>query len=164
MEAHHAASATSLILPALNLAVLVGFLVWKLRAPLARFVRQRHLYVRDEVSRVSRQLEDSQQRYQEFSSKLRAIDAEVGALRDQAKSDAVAAQLAIRAGAKKIAQQILEDAKTGANNAFQETRSSLKAEFGARVIDRAEALIRGQMNDGLRTQVREGFVRQVGAQ
>jgi F0F1-type ATP synthase membrane subunit b/b' len=163
MEAHSAASVTSLIYPTINLVALVSFLVWKLKAPVSEFVKKRHVYVRDEVQRVSEQLQKSQVKYQEYSSKLKAIDAEVNAIRDQSLAEAKEVQTRVINEANRLTKQILDDARIGAQTAFLDSKSSIRAEFVRQVMERAEKTLTAGMNDGQQAQTRQNFIQQVGA-
>src|SRR4051812_18986449 len=111
MEEHAAAaSITTLIAPAINLAILVGFLAMKVKQPVKDMVRTRHATLRDELKTVQEKLATSQERYDEFTRKLKAMDAEITALREQAKQDARAAQERISTETKKIAASIVTEA------------------------------------------------------
>lgn len=152
---------SALLWPAINFCILIGALVYFLKKPLSDFVTQRHTYLRDEVQKVASQLRSSQGRFQEFSAKLQAIENEVVALRSQAKQDAEAMKVRVLTDAKKQSSGIVADSHVGAAAMTDDLKSQLKSEFGVRVIDRAENIIRSRLTVADRVRIRQDFSRQV---
>lgn len=151
----------TLILPALNLAILVGVLVYFTRAPFRAFVTGRHETLREEVQRVSTQLRDSQARFEEFTAKLKAIDAEVAALREQSRQDAEAMKARLLNDARRLSTVIVADARTSAESLYEELRIRLRSDLGQQIIDRAEQLLRERLTGDDRVRIRREFSKQV---
>ena len=151
----------SLIAPFFNVTVLVGVLVYFLRKPISDFVSSRHAGLRDEVQRVSEQLRQSQSQFEEFSAKLKAIHAEISALREQAKQDAEATRARVVNDAKKLSAVILSDAKSSADAAFGDLKTQLRTELANRVLERAEALLRERLTSDERVRIRREFSSQL---
>lgn len=164
MSAEHTASVATLVWPFVNLSLLVGFLGYKMKAPLGEFIRNRHNFVRDEVIRVAALLEDAKRKHAEFSSKLGAMSAEADALRQQMRQDAEATKIRIATEAKRMATGIVADAQTAANGMALDLRRKLTLEMGLRVIDRAEAMIRTRLTGDDRIRIRQDFSKQVESQ
>lgn len=152
-----------LIAPAVNVLILIGILFYYLREPTKTYVHSRHLSIRDELQRVTEQLRTAQKQYDEFSSKLKAIDAEVQALRNQAKQDAQSLRVKVLAEAAKHASSIVSDAKLAASNVFTDLKVELRRELGTRVLERAEAMLRERLTQDDRTRIRHDFSRQMEA-
>lgn len=152
-----------LIAPTINVLILVGIFAYFLRTPLKQFVRGRYVNVKDDVERVSQQLRQSQERYEEFTAKLRAIDAEITALREQARQDAEAMRVRVRNDASKLAGTIVSDARASAGSLYTEFRGQLRTELANRVLERAEALLRERLTGDDRLRIRREFSRQVEA-
>src|SRR5688500_8433933 len=104
----------TLLLPAINLGILVAVLAYYLRQPAKDFVRNRHLVLKQEVERIAEQLRVSQERFEEFSSKLKAIDVELTALREQTQQDAEVMRNKVLNDARKLSLSIVADAQTAA--------------------------------------------------
>lgn len=159
----HSVSIASLTWPTINFSILVGTLFWVTRQQRKSFVQNRHTHLRDEVERVSKQLKEAQVRYNEFSAKMKAIEAEVEAIRDQAQQDAEAMKSKILNEAKKLAATIVADSKSSVDGMFQDLRGNLRHELATLVIDRAEALLREKLTADDRAKIRHAFSQQLGA-
>lgn len=134
-----------LIVPALNLAILLSVLFYYLRGPVVAFVTQRHVFLRDEVKNVRDRLRQAQEQYDEFSAKLKSIDVELTAIRGQTKQDAQAAKMRVVSEAQRLSAALVADSQRSAEGLFGDLRGQLAAEFGVRVVDRAEVLLRQRL-------------------
>ena len=151
----------SLFWSTFNLLILVGFLVYKLRAPLRDFVSQRHVLLKNEIESVSHQLQDAQEKFEEFSARLKSVQTEASALREQSKQDAVSMQQRIVQDARRNAATIVSDSKTVAQGLYSQMASQLYSELSHRVIDRSEKLLRERLTGDDRVRIRQEFSRQV---
>src|SRR4051812_38553762 len=97
----------TLVAPFFNFFVLVAAMVYFLRQPLKQFVLGRHEFLRDELQRVRQMLGEAQKQHGEFSSKLKAIDAEVASLREQNRQEAAASKSRVINEAQRLAVTIL---------------------------------------------------------
>jgi F-type H+-transporting ATPase subunit b len=150
-----------LLIQAFNTAILLFILIRQLKEPLRSFVATRHSTIRDELAQVSEQLAGSKIRFEEFSAKLRAIDAEVASLRAQAKQDAQNMKTRTLADAQRLASSIVADSKVSAQGLYAELRSQLRTELAEKVVDRAEALLRDRLTGDDRVRIRREFSKQV---
>lgn len=145
-----------------NLVVLVGILAYYLRGPLKAFVRSRHDYLRDEVARVEAQLKLARERHDEFSAKLKAIDAEVQAIHDQIRQDAEAMKVRVTTEARRLAQTIVADSRSSAESLYSDLRKQLRIELAERVVVRAESILRDRLTGDDRARIRNEFSQQLG--
>lgn len=151
----------TLLLPLLNLAILLSVLVYFLRLPLRTFVSGRHELLREQVRQVSAQLHEAQARFEEFTAKLKAIDTEIEALRDQARHDADAMKTRILADARRLSGVIVADARSSADGLYEDLRRRLRTELGLQVLERAEQLLRERLTGDDRVRIRREFSKQV---
>jgi F0F1-type ATP synthase membrane subunit b/b' len=150
-----------LILPFINLLILIGVLAYYLRAPLRAFVLERHTTLRDELRRVRDLLANAKARYDEFTAKLKAMEAEIQSLRDQARQDAATAKSKILAEAQALSATIVSDARRSAQGLYGQLKSELFVQAGQRVLDRAEELLRERLTGDDRARIRHEFSAQV---
>jgi F0F1-type ATP synthase membrane subunit b/b' len=150
-----------LVAPTINLLILLGVLVYYLRAPIAAFVRERHVTIGDEIRSVRELLGKAQASYDEYSSKLKAIDVEIAALRERGAHEGGAMRTRIIAEAQRLAANIVSDGKAAAQNAFGDLRAQLTADVAMKVLDRAEALLRDKLTGDDRVRIRQEFSTQV---
>jgi F0F1-type ATP synthase membrane subunit b/b' len=151
----------TLIAPFINLLILVGVLVFYCRKPLQVFAETRHHTIREDLETVRNQLRNAQEKHAEFSAKLRAVDAEVSGLRAQMIQDANAMKSRIVAEAQKLSGNVIEDAKHASAVLYTEFKSSLYSELGARVLDRAEIILKERLTGDDRARIRKEFSTQV---
>jgi F-type H+-transporting ATPase subunit b len=152
-----------LLFPFLNLVILIVIMVVYLREPLRAFVKTRHESLRDELQRVRTLLSQSQAKYEEFTGKLKAMEAEIVTLRDQAKQDAQSSKTRLIAEAQKLSTAIVNDARASAGGLYSSLRHELSAEVGKRVLDRAESLLKDRLTGDDRVRIRGEFSTQLGA-
>jgi len=149
---------SELIFPTINLAILIGILVVYTREPIRAFIRTRHETLRDELRRVRDLLVNSKAKFEEFSAKL---EAEIQALRDQAKQDAATIKSKILAEAQTLSATIVSDARRSAQGLYGQLRSELFVEVGNKVLDRTESVLRERLTGEDRARIRNEFSTQV---
>jgi F0F1-type ATP synthase membrane subunit b/b' len=150
-----------LIAPLVNLTILIGLLVYYLREPLRVFVDKRHHMIRDELGAVRNLLRGAQEKNEEFSSKLRAVDAEIAGIKAQMLQDAQNMKSKIVAEAQKLSGNVIQDAKQSSDILYAEFKDEVLAELGGRVIGRAEVLLRDRLTGDDRARIRKEFSTQV---
>jgi F0F1-type ATP synthase membrane subunit b/b' len=112
---------------------------------------------------VRNSLRQAQENFDEFSAKLKAVDVEIGALREQAKQDALLIKQKIQGDARRVAATVVADARDSAGALFSDLKGQLSSELGARVLDRAETLLRERLTGDDRARIRQEFSKQVEA-
>lgn len=151
----------SLVAPSINLLILISLLVYKLRLPLRQFVADRHQTIRSDIQTVQEQLRISQEKYDEFSSKLKAIDAELVSFREQAKQDRIALKQRIISDSQRMATTLISDAKKSANALYDELKNELYLDLSTRVLARAEKLIQERLTDTDHQRIQREFAHQI---
>jgi F0F1-type ATP synthase membrane subunit b/b' len=132
-----------------------------LKAPTKNFVAQRHISIRDELQSVREQLRLAQEKYDEFSSKLKAIDAEIGSMREQSKQEANAIKQRLTAEARRGSSLVISDARNAASGLFNDLKGQLYGELSTRVLTRAETILKERLTGDDRARIRQEFSRQV---
>jgi F0F1-type ATP synthase membrane subunit b/b' len=151
----------SLIAPLVNVTILIVFLSTKLKLPIRSFVSQRHLSIRDEIHSVREQLRQAQEQYDEFSFKLKAVDAEIAVLREQTKQDSVAIRQKVVNEARRVSGSIVSDAKNTAETMFSDLKGQLYFELVNKALEQAESLLRERLTGDDRMRIRQEFSRQM---
>lgn len=156
---------STLIAPLFNFFLLVALLVYLLREPIRGYVKQRQVSMGEAVQRVRQMLREAQEQYDEFSAKLKAIDAEVASLREQSRQDAQASRNRIIGEAQRMSSLIVSDARISAENVYRDLKTRLRAELASRVLERVELLVKERLTGDDRAKIRQEFSAQVeGAQ
>lgn len=153
---------SSLIASAINLGILFGLIYWKSRDPVVAFVRTRHETLRDELQKTAKDLSTAKQRFEEFSARLNAMQAEAAALRQQSKQDAQAAKIRVVDEARRLSALIVSDAKTSSEGLFADLRHQMRGEFAEKIVARAEVLLKTRLTGEDQVRMRQDFARQLG--
>jgi F0F1-type ATP synthase membrane subunit b/b' len=151
----------SLIAPSFNLILLIALLSYKLKGPLKAFVSGRHQVLRSEIESVRSELQVAQAKFDEFSAKLKAVDAEVLTLREQSQQEAVALKQRISAEARRLSVSLAADARASADALFQDLKQQAYSELCAQVLDRTEALLKVRLTGEDRVSIRTEFSKQM---
>jgi F0F1-type ATP synthase membrane subunit b/b' len=151
----------SLVASSFNFVLLVGFLSYKLKKPTRDFVSNRHKSIREEIQSVREQLRQSQEKYDEFSAKLKAIDAELANLREQSKIEASAIKQRLLGDARRTSSMIVSDARNAADSLYVDLKTQLYSELSSRVLEKAEILLRERLTGDDRARIRQEFSLQV---
>jgi F-type H+-transporting ATPase subunit b len=152
---------SDLIFPLINLLILIAIMVVYLREPLKGFVLNRHETLRDELQRVRDLLVQSQSKYDEFTHKLKSMEAEIVTLREQARQDAAASHTRITTEAKHLSTTIVSDARVSAQGLYAALKHELLAELGNKIMDRSEAILKERLTGDDRARIRNEFSAQV---
>ena len=147
----------------INFTLFAGAAFYYLKKPLLDFVATRHETLRSEVSQVRDKLRSAQEKYEEFSAKLKAIDVELASIRENLQKDGSALQGRLVSSAKQSAGAIIAEAKARSESLTSEYRNLLRAELGSRVVLRAESLIRERLTGDDRARIRREFSERVGS-
>lgn len=151
----------ALIFSFINFGLLVAFLVWKARKPLLDYVAERAAVLKKEVDSVSELLLQAKTQSEEFSAKLKAIEAEVISLRQAARVEAEQMKKQLIEEARRLAVIIVADSKHAAEAAGVELRDQLRAELAIMVVQTAETQIRARLTGDDRARMRQEFSRKV---
>ncbi len=152
---------STLVLPFLNLALLLGFLGWKLKGPAKEFISGRHVTLRDELQNVRKKLADAKFKLEEAGARLKAVEAEKSQLREELRAQAKQSRTRIVTEAQRLAQQIVSDAHASAQSLAADFKGSLVEEMGQKILDRAEVFLRERVTRDDRMRIRQEFSRQV---
>ncbi len=152
---------SSVAISFLNFFILVGILVYNLKKPTQDYVRNRHKTLRDELQAVQRQLSSAQTRYDEFNDKLKALSAEVAVLNEQAQQDAVAMTDRVIADGKRLAAELVKDARATADGMVGDLKKDLYAQLSEKVLARTEHLLRERLTQDDQSRIQKEFSQQV---
>ncbi len=153
----------SLLFPFINFSILVAALVYFLRSPIQQFVKGRHEQIGDELKKVREMLKQSQEKFDEFSAKLKAMGAETQALHQQARQDAQAAKVRMIEAAKKNAHSIVNEANEVAQGMMGTFKDQLYIDLCNLVLDRAEKILSKKLTGTDRARIRSEFTKQIEA-
>lgn len=133
-DAHHG-SAADLIAPAVNVAILVGFLVWKLKGPLHTYFTKRSEDVSNTLERASLKSKEAQMMLENEKRKITNLTSEVKHINQQAENDVLTYE-------KNLAKETEDKShklKTDANSKIQADKKALLDELNTQLLDQVIA-------------------------
>ncbi len=147
----------TLIAPAVNLLALLGVLAFYLRKPLSQFVVARHHSIREELDRARRALMDAQNRNDDLSARMKALDSEIELLRVQSQEDAEKTKMSILSQASVLSGLVLSDCQAAARAAQADFKQELRQELATRALLRAESRLRDRLTGEDQARIRREF-------
>lgn len=153
----------TLVAPLVNLVILIGLMAYYLRQPLRDFAKNRSVSIREELKTAKEELTIAQQKHAEFTSKLKAMDAEIVGLKNQAVQDAGAMKAKIVTEAQKMSANVVSDARNASVTLYSEFKGQMYSELAGRVLERAERILRERLTGDDRARITKEFTNQVEA-
>jgi F-type H+-transporting ATPase subunit b len=144
--------------PALNLALLLGALVYFGRRPIQELFAARQGRIRGELDGAARALADAESRYADWQRKLAALDAEMVRIREQARQRAESEREHILADASAAAERIRADASAAVDQELRRAREDLRREAAELAIEIAAETLRTRVTDADRSRLVDEFI------
>ncbi len=131
--------------------------VFVIRKQFPTFVKNRHETFRDQYAKIQADLKDSQKKFEEYNSRLKAIDAEVSAIRSQVREEAEATKVRILSDSKRLSGVIVSDAKSNTLSMADDLKRSLREELVEVIMTKAVDAIKNKMTQDDLKRIRQGF-------
>lgn len=147
----------SLIWPAINFSILLVILYRVLKKPLQDFTRNRHETLRTQVQEVRDLLRTSQEKYNDYSARLKSVDLETTTIREQAIKEGREIERKILEKAKTNARQIVDDTKLAEKGLYQRLKQELFMELGEKTLDSAEKTLGTALTKDVHQKIRKEF-------
>jgi len=143
--------------------ILFGWLLYKLLAgPIRKAFVDRHQKVRGEAEEARARRAKADQLAEDIAARLKQIEADVAAIRERALADGERQKREMIEAANAEAQKILQAARHEVDNRVKHARQELTEYAGQLASDRAEQIIKEQINDDDRRKLFAESVREVG--
>jgi F0F1-type ATP synthase membrane subunit b/b' len=135
-----------LILPALNFALLIGFLTYKVRTPFKDYVKGRHKEIFEGLNRSKTQAAEAASRKKDIDAKLAGLDQERVQISAEWKEREAQQIVAMRESSARLIAQMRNEAVR--NKAALEETTRLQAMSAIRqlILKQAEETIRKGLN------------------
>jgi len=129
--AHHA-SITDLLAPAVNVAIILAFMVWKLKKPLSEMFTKKAEEVVSTIERASIKSKEAQVRLEAQQKKMNNIEKEISDIDAQNEND-------LKAFEKSLAHEVEEKTrklKTDANLKIEANKKAMLEELNSEILDK----------------------------
>jgi F-type H+-transporting ATPase subunit b len=147
---------------AFNLALVLGFLAFVLRKPMATFFETRRAAILADLEQAKRDKEAAESRLAEVETRLSRLAAEQAEIRAEADREAEAEHARVEARAEEEARKIAEMAEREIGGALKAARADLQRFAAEKSVEMAEGLIRAEMTDEDRQRMVEQYADQLG--
>ncbi|MES2528358.1 MAG: ATP synthase F0 subunit B [Bdellovibrionota bacterium] len=132
--AHHG-SASDLIAPAVNVAILVGFLVWKLKKPLNDMFTKKSEEITNTIERASLKSKEAQMMLENEQRKITNLSSEMKNLADQSESDVKTFEKNL----SKETEDKIQKLKTDASSKIAADKKSIMDELNTELLNQVIA-------------------------
>jgi F0F1-type ATP synthase membrane subunit b/b' len=151
----------TLIWPAVNLILLVGFVVYKTKHPFREFMVTRHKGIFEGLNRSKLQAASAAQRKKEIDAKLANLDAEKVVIANEWIERQIQQVAAVRESSVRVIAQMHNEAKQNKSALEISLQADMLRNFKRNVIAQAETKIAHALNPGVHGQINHNFIDEV---
>jgi len=120
-------------------------------------IQERHDVFRTNLHRAQEELAKAREQLDEYSAKLKAVEAEIRATQELFKEQAEKEKKEIIQKAEKNIESLLRDAKESASGLYGQLKKDLLVELGATVIQNAEDRLKKELTQDDHSKIRKDF-------
>ena len=142
----HHGSVTDLIAPAVNVAILVGFLIWKLKTPLKNHFTAKAEEVSNTLERASLKSKEAKIMLDNEERKLAHLHTEIKNINAQSETDVVNFEIKLTTEMEEKSHKLKIDANTKIQADKKMMVDSLNAELLDQVLKKTKATIKGNQD------------------
>ena len=145
----------------LNLALLLGVIVWFGRDPIRRFFADRRQTITHDLNQAAQLLSEAEHKYAEWDRRMAGLAAELQEIRQQTRERAEAERARILADAVASAERVRRDATAGLEQELRRARAALRAEAADLAVNLAGRLLQERMTPSDGQRLIDDFVTKV---
>jgi len=150
-----------LILPAIHLSVLLGFIIYKTKGPFMSFVRTRHQDVNEGLNRSKIQAAQAESKKKEVESKFASLQAEKEKIFSEWKEREQAQLASIKDNSQKLLSMMKSESEQN-KKALEETiRAQIMKKFAEQIVVQAEEKIKKGLTAESQAKMNEQFMKEV---
>jgi F-type H+-transporting ATPase subunit b len=149
------------ILKLANMILFIGVLAYFLGGPMKKAFADRSDAIRKAADEARERRERADRMAGEIQARLTAIEEEVRSIRERAEAEGERQKRELVAAAEAEAQKILQSARTEVDNRLKHARHELTEYAGQLAAQRAESILRSEINDTDQRRLFQESLRQV---
>jgi F-type H+-transporting ATPase subunit b len=153
--------ASDLIWQALNLAIVLGVLIYFARKPIVEFFAGRRAQIKGDLDSAAELLSQAEARNAEIQRKLVDLQSEVEEIRETSRRRAEEESERILAEARKSAERIRSDASAAVDQELNRAQRELRKEAANLALELAGEILREQVNEPDRERLVDEFITRV---
>jgi F0F1-type ATP synthase membrane subunit b/b' len=152
----------TLILPALNFIILIGFIVYKTKHPFKQFMTNRHRDVFEGLNRSKVQAANAAQKQKEVEAKLANLDAEKVTIAGEWKERQAQQTVALHESSARVIAQMRKELEQNKHALEVSLQGDMLKNFKRNVIAQAEVKIKAALNPETHAKLNQEFTQEVG--
>jgi F-type H+-transporting ATPase subunit b len=156
-DAHHGSS----LWHYLNLALIVGAIVYFARTPIRTYMAERRQSIEAGLIAAQRELDEAQHRLAECNARVAALDREVESIQRAVRTQAEQERDRLLADARAAAERIRRDAGIAVEQEARRAMDQLRDEAAEMAVRLAGELLARQVTDADRARLVDEFVERV---
>jgi len=141
----------------LNFLFFIGLLFYKIRAPICRWIANRHDQISQEFDQVKSQMEEAKKQLNQVLTQLSLMDTEIIQLQEQVQKEKERILRTSKLEEEKMAQKLLFVARQSAENLNKNLRNEIYSILLAQVLEQAEKILKSQLTQEMQMQVLQDF-------
>lgn len=146
---------------AINLALIVGVIVYFARSPIQAFMADRRSSIESNIETAKRELESAEARLAECNARVDSLDREITEIRTAVRMQAEVERDRLLADARAAAERIGRDAAIAVEQEGRRARTELREEAAELAVRLAGDLLKRQVGDVDRARLVDEFVASV---
>ena len=152
-----------LIFPAVNLIILLGFIVYKTKHPFYAFMKHRHHVIFDGLNRSKLQAANAAERKKEVEAKLANLDALKAEISAEWKLRSIAQGKAIQESSARVVAQMRKEADQNKKALEVSLQEDILRGFRRNVLVQVEAKVKQALTSEIHTKLNQDFAKEVSA-
>jgi F-type H+-transporting ATPase subunit b len=151
----------NLLWHAINLALVVGVIVYFARSPIQAFMADRRSSIESNLAAAKRELDAAEARLAECNARVNSLDREIAELRASVQAQAESERDRLLADARAAAERIRRDAALAVEQEGRRARDELRDEAAEIAVRLAGDLLKRSVGDADRARLVDEFVASV---
>jgi len=156
--AHAAGDAAGFAWEVLNLALLVGALIYFARKPVRAYLAERRGRIAQGIEQGEQLLRSARERLAQWRGRMQGLDAEAQRIREATRRGAEGEAQSIVARAEAAAQRMESNAEAVARRELRQAQDALRRETALRAAGQAEQLLREQVSAADQSRLFDEFI------
>lgn len=154
-------AAEDLLYRLLNLAILLGVLIYFGRKPIRKFFADRRTQVRDSLKAAADLRRQAEERYSQWQRRLAELEGEVASIREASRERAEREREQIVADARAAAERIKKDARSAVDQEIRRAKEKLRQEASELAVELAADILREQVTPQDRERLFDEFIQRI---
>jgi len=154
-------SVSDLLYRVLNLALLLGVLIYFAGKPIQAFFAERRGRIQEELTSAAEMRREAEQRYASWQRRVADVESELDSIRATARERAERERDQILAAARATAERIKSDARAAIDQEVRRAGEQLRDEASDLAVELAAEMLREQVTAGDRDRLLEEFIERI---